>query len=55
MADVVGETPICRRCERPLDAPPRRRERRAASAIVGSIAFGTLLAVVASLLVYLRG
>ena len=55
MADVIGETPICRRCGRPFDAPPPRCERLAAGALVCSIAFGTLLAVVASLLIHLRG
>ena len=55
MADIIGETSTCRRCERPLDSPPPRRKRLAPGFILGSIAFGTVLAVVASLLIHLRG
>jgi hypothetical protein len=55
MADVIGETSACRRCARPLDAPPSRRTRLDSGTIVGSLALGTVVAIVVALLKVLRG
>jgi len=49
MADVTGETPICRRCGRPLDPPPPRR-RRLALRVVGSIALAAVFVAIVYLL-----